>query len=329
MQKPITILVVLTALLALAYSCIFEVSESEYAIVARFGDPSRVIDEPGLHCMWPPPVDSLIRIDRRIHVLDPAPAEYLTSEKKNVLVDFFTAWSVVDPRKYLVTVADQHGAEARLVDIVRSEVGSILGQHPLDVLVWTPGGENVGGIEETTGTSPTEKPEMGMEEVMRRITANTAVKALEGFGIEVSAVRIKRLNFPRQNKQAVFQRMEAERERIAMLYRSEGTETSEKIKARARLDEVRLISEAGRRAEEIRGEADAEASRIYAEAYGADPDFYEFIRSLETYRKIIRENSTIVIPSQTPLLRVLEDPETWIGGAGEGIGGAGEGEEDR
>jgi membrane protease subunit HflC len=208
-----------------------------------------------------------------------------------------------------VTVADQRGAEARLVDIVRSEVGSTLGLHPLSELVWTPPQESYGSVAEGTAAPNSEEPAVGMSEVMEQITRSVAERAREGLGVEVSAVRIKRLNFPRQNKQAVFQRMEAERERIAKLYRSEGAEAAEKVMARAKLEEMRLVSDARRRAEEIRGEADAEATRIYSEAYGADPDFYEFLRSLETYRSIIGENTTIVVPSDARLLEVLRDPE--------------------
>ena len=128
--------------------------------------------------------------------------------------------------------------------------------------------------------------------------------------MHIAAVRIKRLNFPPQNKQAVFRRMEAERQRIARLYRSEGEEEAEKIRASADREEAVLLNEARRQAEEIRGEADAEATRIYAEAFGQDPEFFEFVRSLEAYQNIIGESSTIVVPSDSELLKVLQTPNS-------------------
>ncbi|MEW6742670.1 MAG: protease modulator HflC [Planctomycetota bacterium] len=310
MRRTIVMLGALVVLVLAIVACVFEVPETEYAIVARFGDPRRVITAAGLHLKWPPPIDTLIRIDRRLHVLDPEPSEYLTSEKKNVLVDSFMAWSVADPRKYLVTVTDRAGAEARLTDIMRSDVGSIIGSHPLSVLVSAPGseGSDWSSAEPARGGEGGTR-ELTMEDVMREITSSSDAKARESFGIQVAAVRIKRLNFPLQNKTAVFRRMEAERERIAKQYRSEGEEEKEKLEAKVDLEQAQLINEASRRAEEIRGEADAEATRVYAEAYGEDPLFYEFLRSLEAYQKIIRENSTIVVPNDSPLLKVLKDPE--------------------
>ncbi|MDE0208004.1 MAG: protease modulator HflC [Candidatus Tectomicrobia bacterium] len=280
--------VVVIALVAVAGT--FQVQETEYAIVARFGDPRRVIDEAGLHFKWPPPIETLLRIDRRTNVLDPEPGEYLTSDKKNILVSNFLVWSVADPLRYLVSLTDKTSAEARLTDIMRSEVGTALGAYPLSALV------------------STEEQEQTMADVMRDITGKAAQRASDSFGVHIAAVRIKRLNFPPQNKQAVFRRMEAERQRIARLYRSEGEEEAEKIRAQADREEAVLLNEARRQAEEIRGEADAEATRIYAEAFGQDPEFFEFVRSLEAYQNIISESSTIVVPSDAELLKVLQTP---------------------
>ena len=281
--------VVVIALVAVAGT--FQVQETEYAIVARFGDPRRVIDQAGLHFKLPPPFETLLRIDRRTNVLDPEPGEYLTSDKKNILVSNFLVWSVSDPLRYLVSLTDKTSAEARLTDIMRSEVGTTLGAYPLSALV------------------STEEQDQTMGDVMRDITRKTAQRASDSFGVHIAAVRIKRLNFPPQNKQAVFRRMEAERQRIARLYRSEGEEEAEKIRASADREEAVLLNEARRQAEEIRGEADAEATRIYAEAFGQDPEFFEFVRSLEAYQNIISESSTIVVPSDAELLKVLQTPD--------------------
>ena len=290
MRSVLTVIGVVVVVALVAVAGTFQVQETEYAIVARFGDPRRVIDEAGLHFKWPPPIETLLRIDRRTNVLDPDPGEYLTSDKKNILVSKFLVWSVADPLRYLVSLTDKTSAEARLTDIMRSEVGTTLGAYPLSALV------------------STETQDQTMADVMHDITRKTAQRASDSFGVHIAAVRIKRLNFPPQNKQAVFRRMEAERQRIARQYRSEGEEEAEKIRAQADREEAVLLNEARRQAEEIRGEADAEATRIYAEAFGQDPEFFEFVRSLEAYQNIISESSTIVVPSDAELLKVLQTP---------------------
>ncbi|ETW98298.1 MAG: hypothetical protein ETSY2_43020 [Candidatus Entotheonella gemina] len=295
-MRPLVIRVIAVAVVmaGLCFTCLVQVNETEYAIVARFGDPRRVIERAGLYWKWPAPMDTVIRIDRRIHILDPDAAEYLTSDKKNVLVNGFVVWSVGDPIRYLVSATDQAGAEARLTDMMRSELGTTLGAHALSVLV------------------STEPQERTLNDMMQEITQNLARRARGNFGIEVAAVRIKRLNFPAQNKEAVFRRMEAERRRIARLYRSEGEEEAEKIRAQADREQAVLINEAERQAEILRGEADAEASRIYAEAFSQDPEFYEFLRSLQAYEHIIRDTSTVVLPSDSELLDVLKHPRSAV-----------------
>ena len=306
MKKLVISLVLIAVLAVLFLAFTVTVAETESVIVLRFGDPRRVIDEAGLHFRWPPPIDTVSRVDRRIYVLDPDADEILTSDKKNILVNSFLVWAVEDPKKFLVSVGDLKGAEARLTAILRSEVGTILGSYSLSSLITDEAG---------AGTE--------MAGVMDGVAAAAAEKARNSFGIRVTAMRIKRINFPNENKRAVFQRMEAERKRIAKGFRSEGEEEADKIRARADREKAALLAEARRKAEVRRGEADAEAARIYAEAFQKDPEFYEFIRSLEAYGKILDEDSTVVIPDDSPLLRVLSDPERYLkkkddaGGAGE------------
>ncbi|MFH0945917.1 MAG: protease modulator HflC [Planctomycetota bacterium] len=280
--------VVVLALVVLAvWACAFQVQENEFAIVARFGDPVRTIEEPGLQFRWPPPIDSVIRVSRSMHVLDPAPNEYLTSDKKNVIVDSFLVWSVDDPLKYWVSIGTRTGADSRLTDILRSVVGDVLSANPFSALV------------------SDESQETTMFDLSEQITQMTASKALEGFGIKVGLARIKRLNYPMQNKEAVFGRMEQERGSIAQGIRSEGDEQYERIKADADREEAQLVSDAARKAKEIMGEADAEATRIYAEAYSKNPELYRFLRSLETLETLLGESSTLVLPSDHELLEVL------------------------
>ncbi|MBD3237752.1 MAG: protease modulator HflC [Candidatus Eisenbacteria bacterium] len=289
MKRILTSLVIAALALLLLLTCAFEVQETEYAIVLFFGKPTRILMQPGLAWKLPPPFETLVRIDRRLRILDPQEAEYLTLDKKNVLADTFAAWEVEDPLKFLITVVEQKTAEAQLEDIMRSEVGSALGSHELSDLLAT----------ETA---------VKMSQIMEAITARANEKARDGYGIRVRAIRMKRLNFPEENRQAVFRRMEAERERIARQYRSEGEELAEMIRADADREQARLLAEADRRSQEIRGEADAQIAGIYAQAYERDPDFYEFLKTLESYESFIDSDATIVLPSDSRLLRLLKQP---------------------
>ncbi|MHC4944215.1 MAG: protease modulator HflC [Planctomycetota bacterium] len=320
-MKRAAILIIGVLLLIWAASTVFfQVEETEYVIVKLFGDPWRVESEPGLKIKWPWPVEERVRIDKRVKTADildttaggmPRESEYLTRDKKNVLVNFFVAWRVKNPLQFLVSVNDEEGAESRLSDILRSEMGAELGQYNLSDLVSTGELESTPGDEgEPAADALLRSPPPGdtrIPEIMDNITERTAAAALREFGIEVLGVRMKRLNFPRQNKQAVFERMEAERERIAIQYRAEGKEQADKLIAEADRRKEELINEANRKAEEIRGKADAEATKIYAESYGKDPEFYEFYQYLETYKEIMDEEDILVIPADSPLLKLLKE----------------------
>ncbi|MFT5154257.1 MAG: membrane protease subunit HflC [Planctomycetota bacterium] len=288
MKRGFWILTTLGVFALLLWTCAFQLAENEFAIVSRFGDPRREINEAGLHFKLPVPIDTLRRVDGRVHVLDPAPDEYLTGDKKNVIVDSFMAWQVADPLEYYRSVTDRFGAEARLTDVLRSVVGDVLSSYKFIDLV-----------------SQGER-EIDMSDINDAISREASSKAAQNFGIRVAAVRIKRLNFPMQNKSAVFQRMESEREGSAGVFRAEGLEQYEKIKAEADRKEAELISEAQRKARELRGEAEAQATRIYAEAIAADPELYEFLQSLEIIERVLDEEDTVVLPSDHQLLRVLE-----------------------
>ena len=290
MKRTLGALGAITVAILLLLSATFEVPETEYAIVLNFGNPVRILKQAGLHWKWPAPIETVVRIDKRLRILDPAEAEYLTLDKKNVTVDAVAAWEVEDPLKFLVTVVDHKAAEAQLEDILRSEIGSALGSHELAALL------------------SIEPGRVQIDRIMEQVTERAAEKARAGYGIRVRAVRLKRLNFPEENRQAVFRRMEAERERIARQYRSEGEEEAEKVRAEADLEQARILAEAERQSKQVRGEADAEAARIYAAAYNRDPGFYEFLKTLDAYEKFIDADATIVLPSDSRLLRLLREP---------------------
>ncbi len=291
MKRTLTLLGAIALAVILLLACTFEVQETEYAIVLFFGRPARILTTAGLGWKLPPPIETVVRIDKRLRILEPPEAEYLTLDKKNVMINTFAAWRVADPLKFLVSVVDIKTAEAQLEDILRSETGAELGAHELSLLL------------------SIEPGRVQVDSLMAHITHRAAVKAREGYGIDVRAVRLKRLNFPEENRQAVFRRMEAERERIARQFRSEGEEEADKVRADADLEQARILAESDRQAKEIRGQADAEAARIYAAAYSKDPEFYEFLKTLSAYESFIDADATIVLPSDSRLLRLLKEPK--------------------
>ncbi len=273
--------------LAALISALFTVDETEIAIVSRFGNPIRVIDQPGLKIKLPSPFETVYKFDKRIMVFESRPSEYLTGDKKNIVVESFACWRIADARRFLQTVKNRSGAEIRLGDMINSQLGAMLGTVPLNSLI-----------------SP-DPNAVKTDEINRKLTEICAKKALENYGIEVVSVRLKRLNFPQQNKASVFNRMRSERERIAKKYRAEGKEQAAKIRAETDKQVSAILSAAYRDAERIKGEGDAEAARIYAEAYSKDAEFYKLTRTLESYKKFLDEQTTIVLSSDAELLRLL------------------------
>jgi membrane protease subunit HflC len=282
-----TVAIVIVVLLVLK-TTVFVVDETKTAIVTQFGRPVRVVEAAGLNWKLPQPIQAVRLFDKRLLVYDPKPTEFLTNDKKNVVVDAFVAWRIADPEKFLQTVNDREGAEVRMADIVASEMGAALGNYPLHALI---------------STAP---DSMKVGEIMEGVTAGCRATAGSNFGIEVADVRMKRLAFPEQNKQSVFDRMRAERERTAKKYRSEGEEEAIKIRAEADKERQEILAEAYMEAEKIRGEGDAEAMRIYGAAHNTDPSFYEFVRTLESYRTFLDDKTTIVLSSDSDLLKLLD-----------------------
>lgn len=281
------VLLSLLAIIFVAANLVFyTVDETEAAVLTQFGQPIASITEPGLYAKWPDPIQTVQRFNKRLQVYNPQQAEYLTADKKAIRVESYVAWRLTDPTQFLISVGDRSGAETRLSDIVNSELGVALGQYELGALVTTQAGQ------------------FKLTELIDRVTQGGDQRAQQ-YGMEVADVQVRLLNFPDANRQAVFSRMKAEREQIARQYRSEGSEEAAKIRAEAERQQKVLLSEAYSRAEQLRGQGDAEAMRIYAAAFGQDPEFYQFVRTLESYLKFVDEKATIVLPANSELLRYL------------------------
>ncbi|MEL7059398.1 MAG: protease modulator HflC [Acidobacteriota bacterium] len=281
------LLAALLALGALAPSCFFIVHQTEVGIVTRFGRPLETLAEPGLHLKLPWPVDRVMRLDRRLLVFDNEPAEMLTRDKRNVVVDSFVLWRIEDPLRFAQTVRTRQEAEARLLDLIASALGAAVGQEPLESLI------NV------------DPSAVRLRQVAERTAESVRETTLPSFGIAIVDLRLNGFNLPAQNRASVIERMRAERSRIATAFRSEGEEEALKIGAEAAKEEDRLLAEAEAEAEAIRGAGEAEALALLSEAYAQDPDFYRFLRDLESYEKILDQNTTIFLESDSPLLETL------------------------
>ena len=265
---------------------VYKVDVTEYAVVTQFGNPVNVNENPGLKVKLPDPVQSVQKLDKRVQVYQTNSIELLTLDKKSVSLDYYGAWKITDPVLYLKTVKDQIGAEARLTDVFSSSLGVQLGKYNLEQLV------------------NTNAEELQLDTVITDAVTYAKEKAAE-YGIEVVDAQIRVLNFPEANKQSVYDRMSAEREQMAQKYRAEGSEEAAKIRADAEKEQKLILAEAYQQEQQIKGEGDAEAIRIYGEAYQKDPEFYEFIRTLETYEKTIDGNTTLILPSTAEILKYL------------------------
>lgn len=272
---------------AVAPSCLFTIHETEIGIVTRFGKPHGELAEPGLHVKMPWPVDRVLRLDNRLLVFDNEPAEMLTRDKRNILVDSFVLWRIEDPLRFAQTVRTRIEAEARLLDLVASGLGAAVGREPLDSLI------NV------------DPSAVRLRQVAEQTAESVRATALPSFGIGIVDLRLNGFNLPPQNRASVIERMRAERSRIATAFRSEGEEEALKIEAEAAKEEDRVLAEAEALAESIRGAGDAEALALLAEAYARDPAFYRFLRELESYERILDQNTTIFLESDAPLLETF------------------------
>ena len=288
-HKTGPILIVIALLLSALYASFYTVEQTESAILVQLGQPAEKTIEPGLHIKIPI-IQKIIFFDNRLLDYDAPPAEILSADKKNLIIENFAKWRIENPLKFYKTMRNVDGARLRLGDVIDSEIRLELGRHVMiDIL---------------------SKPRADiMDAVKKRIN-----KWAENGGLSVIDVRIKRIDLPPENQEAVYARMKAERDRIAGQYRAEGQEAALMIKAAADSQRAILLAEAHRKAQVIQGQGDAEAARIYAEAFSQDPGFFDFMRTIEASRKALGDKTILMMSPDNELLRFMKKSGAEIGG---------------
>ena len=279
------VLAVIVAVLAIIlYSSLFAVYQTQQALVLRFGEPVRIIEEPGLNAKIPL-VDSVILIDKRILDLENPSQEVIAADQKRLVVDAFARYRIVNPLRFYQSVGTVEGANSRLATILNSALRRVLGESTFIQVV---------------------RDER--ENLMTRIRDQVNREAA-GFGISVIDVRIRRADLPEANSQAVFQRMQTERQREAAEFRAQGTQRAQEIRSRADRDVTVLVANAQSQSEQIRGEGDAQRNKIFADAFNKDPDFFAFYRSMQAYETGLRQNDTrMLLKPDTSFFRYFNDP---------------------
>ena len=272
-NRLIAAAIALIALMFVLSSSIFVVDQRKFAVVFSFGQIVRVIETPGLQLKYPAPFESVRFFDRRILTIDNPEAErFITAEKKNLLVDSYVKWRIVDPRKFFISFkGDERLAQDRLTQLVRSALN-----------------------EEFTKRTVLELISDQREEVMQGIRKKVADDAAD-IGVEIVDVRLKRVDLLAEISDSVYRRMEAERKRVANELRSMGAAESDKIRANAERQRDTILAEAYRDAQKIKGAGDAKATALYAEAFGRDPQFAQFYQSLEAYRSSFKDKKDIMV----------------------------------
>jgi membrane protease subunit HflC len=288
MTRLISIAVAAAVVLALLASSMFVVDQHRYAVVYALGELREVIKEPGLHFKLPPPFQNVVYLDKRLQTLDTSDGErFLTAEKKELVVDAFVKWRINDPRQYLVAVGGgnaERGAE-RMAQAVHVAMNAEIGARKVaDVLS--------GGREQLAAS------------LRERVAAGS-----RPLGVEVLDVRLKRVDFTPQVNAALYERMKADRLRVANETRSTGAAEAAQIRADAERQRSVIMAEAYRDAETIKGEGDAKASQIYAQSFGKNPEFYRFYRSLEAYRATFKGRSDVlVLDSNSEFFKYFKSP---------------------
>lgn len=276
-NNPLLIIVILLVVVVAGSQCFFTVHQTQTALVLQLGEPLNKAYGPGLHFKMPF-IQNVVYFDSRVLDYEARSREAFTVDKKAIVLDNYARWKIINPLQFYRTMRTIPGAQARLDDVVYSQLRALVGAYTL-----------------------TEVVSSHRAAIMKEVT-NKVSALMHGYGVEVLDVRIKRTDLPSENQRAIFGRMRAERERQAKQYRSEGEEESTRLRSDADRQRAVILAEAAREAQITRGVGDAKAASIYAQSYNKAPQFYAYQRWLEAMRKSLKENSKMVLANEAPLL---------------------------
>ena len=263
---------VLVVLGVIAYNALFVVQEVNQAIVLQFGDPKKIITKPGLNYKIPF-IQNAVFLDRRVLNLDNPPEEVIAADQKRLIVDAFARFKIVDPLKFYISVGNERVARSRLATIINSRIRSVLGTQELATLLSTDRAVHMASIQNDVNTEA------------------------QNFGITIVDVRIKRADLPQANSEAIFKRMQTEREREAKEFRAQGAEMAAKITSTADKEVTVILANANKQSEIMKGEGDGRRNKIFADAFGRDPEFFGFYRAMQSYEKALIGGDTSLILS--------------------------------
>ncbi|GAB6138241.1 protease modulator HflC [Halanaerobaculum tunisiense] len=281
-MKKLSLIIILGIIGIILINTCFIVSETEQVVVLEFGDPVKSITEPGLKFKIPL-LQNVKYFEEQILEYDSNPKVVYTADEKNLEVNNYAQWRIEDPLLFYQSVGTMAAAQSQLDDIVYSEVRAELGKYTLDEII-----------------SPERK------EIMSEVTKKSNQDS-KSLGIEVVDVRIKRADLPKANAQSVYSRMNAHRREEANRYRAEGDQQAAEIRAKVEKEKTIILAEAKKKARQLRGAGDAQALEIYAEAYNQDPEFYQFIKTLETYRKTMQDKTTLLLDPESDFLKYFNN----------------------
>ncbi|MFH1037244.1 MAG: protease modulator HflC [PVC group bacterium] len=287
-MKKITLLLIALGILAiLAALSIFTVNEKETVIVTRFGDPVRIVREPGPHRKLPGFLAKVNRLDKRIQVFKSRPIQLMLEDQNPIIMTCYVCWQISDPLVFFQSLGTAAIAEDKLGDMVNARLGNVLGDYTLSQII------------------NSDPQKVRLTEIEERILRECNEQAREQYGLTVVDLGIRRITYPAIVTESVYNRMKSDREKEAKKYRAEGGEAAAKIEAEADMQVSRILAEASRDAEIAKGEGDKEAIRIRGEAYSQAPDLFEFLDSLDTYRKILGRETTLILSLDSDLFRFL------------------------
>ncbi|MFV9876003.1 MAG: protease modulator HflC [Rickettsiales endosymbiont of Dermacentor nuttalli] len=283
MTKKTTFIIIIFTVLILSLNTLFVVDQRQQALIFQFGEVVEVIKSPGLHFKLPF-IQNIIYFDNRLLNVTADEKEVIANDQKRLIISAFARYKITDPLKFYQTVRDEAGIKLRLNTMLDSSLRQVLGEVPLVALL-------------------TNERSNIMKKIKDLINSQT-----KNFGIDIIDVRILRADLPKENSNAIYKRMQTEREKEAKELRAEGAGEAQRIRSKADKDKTVLIAEARRDADITRGEGDAIAAKIFADNLGKDPEFFDFYRSLQAYRKVIdKENTTLVLSSKSEFFKYLKD----------------------